>query len=104
MVVGDGRAQAGARTRRCQTLFCDDKATFVKTVGTAAHGSRMHRRLRVRRREAGASTIFNDGTSDRLIEVTSFAELALAPEASDSAHPAFSKMFVETEISRPSAP
>ena len=30
--------------------------------------------------------------------MTSFAELALAPEDADSAHPAFSKMFVETEI------
>ena len=39
------------------------------------------------------------GRADRLIEVTSFAELVLAPEASDNAHPAFSKMFVETEIS-----
>ena len=34
-----------------------------------------------------------------MIEVTSFAELVLAPEANDNAHPAFSKMFVETEIS-----
>ncbi|HEY4192708.1 MAG TPA: protein ndvB, partial [Mesorhizobium sp.] len=38
--------------------------------------------------------------TDRHIEVTSFAELALAPETSDNAHPAFSKMFVETEIAR----
>ncbi len=44
-------------------------------------------------------TIVNDGPTDRLIEVTSFAELVLAPDAADSAHPAFSKMFVETEIS-----
>src|SRR5690606_32035717 len=43
-------------------------------------------------------TLFNDGPTDRHIEVTSFAELALAPEATDNAHPAFSKMFVETEI------
>ena len=48
---------------------------------------------------AAASRIINDGPTDRLIEVTSFAELVLAPEAADNAHPAFSKMFVETEIS-----
>ncbi|OWK18617.1 hypothetical protein AJ88_07350 [Mesorhizobium amorphae CCBAU 01583] len=30
--------------------------------------------------------------------MTSFAELVLGNEASDYAHPAFSKMFVETEI------
>ena len=28
------------------------------------------------------------------IKVTSFTELALAPDDADSAHPAFSKMFV----------
>ena len=82
----------------CQTLLCDDKATFIKTVGTlrteiecivVSEGNGEARRV----------TIINDGSSDRLIEVTSFAELVLAPEANDNAHPAFSKMFVETEIS-----
>jgi cyclic beta-1,2-glucan synthetase len=34
----------------------------------------------------------------REIEVTSFAELALAPAATDAAHPAFSKLFVHTEF------
>ncbi|TGW05517.1 hypothetical protein EN788_47055, partial [Mesorhizobium sp. M2D.F.Ca.ET.145.01.1.1] len=43
-------------------------------------------------------TLYNESTSDRHIEVTSFAELVLGSEASDNAHPAFSKMFVETEI------
>nr|WP_025089600.1 hypothetical protein [Brucella intermedia] len=33
------------------------------------------------------------------IEVTSYAELALTDSDSDAAHPAFAKMFVETEIS-----
>ena len=33
----------------------------------------------------------------REIEVTSYAELVLAPQAADVAHPAFSKLFVETE-------
>jgi cyclic beta-1,2-glucan synthetase len=34
----------------------------------------------------------------RRLGVTSFAEIVLAPAATDSAHPAFSKIFVETEI------
>lgn len=81
-----------------ETLLCDDKATFIKTVGTlrtevecivVSEGDGEARRI----------TIINDGATDRLIEVTSFAELVLAPEANDNAHPAFSKMFVETEIS-----
>ena len=33
----------------------------------------------------------------RDIEVTSYAEIALAPDGTDRAHPAFSKLFVETE-------
>ncbi len=81
-----------------QTLFSDDKATFVKSVGTLrseveciviSEGNGEGRRI----------AITNGGATDRLIDVTSFAELALALEISDSAHPAFSKMFVETEIS-----
>lgn len=42
-------------------------------------------------------TITNTGSSPREIEVTSYCELALAPVAADLAHPAFSKLFVETE-------
>jgi len=33
----------------------------------------------------------------RTIEVTSYAEIVLAPRAADEAHPAFSKLFVQTE-------
>ncbi len=36
-------------------------------------------------------------TRTRDIEVTSYAEIAIAPQADDVAHPAFSKMSVETE-------
>ena len=41
-------------------------------------------------------------TTDRVrtIEVTSFAEVVMAPAAADAAHPAFSKLFVQTEILR----
>jgi cyclic beta-1,2-glucan synthetase len=82
-----------------QTFFTDDKAHFVKTVGSLRselecivvdEGNGEGRRI----------SIFNDGQADRHVDVTSFAEIVLAPEASDSAHPAFSKMFVETEIGR----
>jgi cyclic beta-1,2-glucan synthetase len=41
--------------------------------------------------------------SDRLrsIEVTSYAEVVLATQAQDESHPAFSNLFVQTEIVRP---
>ncbi|HVR61110.1 MAG TPA: glucoamylase family protein, partial [Polyangia bacterium] len=42
-------------------------------------------------------TLANLGSRSREIEITSYVELALAPAAADAAHPAFSKMFVETE-------
>ena len=43
-------------------------------------------------------SITNHGSHVREIEVTSYAELVLAAQAADDAHPAFSKLFVETEL------
>ncbi len=48
--------------------------------------------------EARRLTISNDGRRAREIEVTSYAEIVLAPAAADTAHPAFSNLFVETEF------
>ena len=39
----------------------------------------------------------NDGKQPCELEITSYAELVLAPLAADIAHPAFSKLFIETE-------
>ena len=39
----------------------------------------------------------NSGSRPRDIEITSYAELVLAPQNADVAHPAFSKLFVITE-------
>ena len=43
-------------------------------------------------------SITNLGSQARDIELTSYAEIVLAPHAADDAHPAFSKLFVETEF------
>ena len=40
----------------------------------------------------------NVGRARRTIEVTSYAEVALATSAADALHPAFSNLFVQTEI------
>lgn len=78
-------------------FFSNDKASFTKTVGTVrsevecvvvTEGNGEARRI----------TLWNDADEDRHLDVTSFAELALNFEAADAAHPAFSKMFVKTEI------
>ncbi|HEV2495699.1 MAG TPA: glucoamylase family protein, partial [Terriglobia bacterium] len=43
-------------------------------------------------------SITNLGARAREIQVTSYAELCLAPQAADVAHPAFSSLFVQTEF------
>ena len=43
-------------------------------------------------------TVTNLETRDREIDVTSYAEVVLAPQRADDAHPAFSNLFVETEF------
>jgi cyclic beta-1,2-glucan synthetase len=42
--------------------------------------------------------ITNRSRTRRVIEVTSYAEIVLAPATADAAHPAFSNLFVQTEI------
>jgi cyclic beta-1,2-glucan synthetase len=43
-------------------------------------------------------TVTNHGRRAAAIEVTSFAEIVLAAAGGDAAHPAFNKLFVETEF------
>jgi len=43
-------------------------------------------------------TITNRSRTHRQIDVTSYAEVVLAPPAADALHPAFSNLFVQTEI------
>jgi cyclic beta-1,2-glucan synthetase len=45
--------------------------------------------------------IVNNSSEERMLEVTSFLELALAGQSEDSAHPAFSKLFIETSHDEP---
>ncbi len=44
--------------------------------------------------------ITNKSQSARVLDITSYAEVVLAPHASDESHPAFSNLFVQTEIVR----
>ena len=45
-------------------------------------------------------TLTNRSESPRTIEVTSYAEVVLAPPGQDLAHPAFSNLFIQTELVR----
>ncbi|MCX5916157.1 MAG: cyclic beta 1-2 glucan synthetase, partial [Deltaproteobacteria bacterium] len=46
-------------------------------------------------------TLTNRSRTRRTIDVTSYAEVVLASPAADALHPAFSNLFVQTEILRP---
>jgi cyclic beta-1,2-glucan synthetase len=45
-------------------------------------------------------SVTNRGKTPRTIEFTSYAEVVLATPAADAAHPAFSKLFVQTQLVR----
>ncbi len=43
-------------------------------------------------------SITNSGMRTREIQITSYAEVCLAPQPADAAHPAFSNLFIQTEF------
>jgi cellobiose phosphorylase len=45
----------------------------------------------------------NHSSVERVIELTSYAEVVLATPAADAAHPAFSNLFVQTEFTKPTS-
>jgi cyclic beta-1,2-glucan synthetase len=86
----------GAEPDAYDVTFNEDRAQFVRRDGeltttlevlVSAEDDAEVRRV----------TISNLGDQPREIEITSYAELALALQAADVTHPAFSKLFVETE-------
>ncbi|MBI5076360.1 MAG: cyclic beta 1-2 glucan synthetase [Nitrospirae bacterium] len=50
--------------------------------------------------ELRRTRITNSAKTRRTIDITSYAEVVVAPSASDALHPAFSNLFVQTEIIR----
>ncbi|OPY55819.1 MAG: N,N'-diacetylchitobiose phosphorylase [Pelotomaculum sp. PtaU1.Bin035] len=76
--------------------FSLDRATFMRVDGD------MRTSLEICvspewNAEVRRLTLTNTGNEARIIEVTTFLELALAPPMADDAHPAFSKLFIKTE-------
>ena len=81
----------------CDVVFGEDHAEFSRPGGTLATGME----VLVSGEDDGEVrrvSLVNSGRSVRRIELTSYAELVLAAPASDDAHPAFSKLFVQTEF------
>lgn len=80
-----------------RTVFTAEKAEFFKHIDgihsaveclAAAEGDGEGRRIK----------LYNQTNRDRVLEIISYGELALAPADVDAAHPVFSRMFIETEI------
>jgi cyclic beta-1,2-glucan synthetase len=91
-----GFLPSGVEPDSYEVRFSEDKAEFARRDGPVTTLLEV-----VLSPESDAEvrrvSITNGGLRPREIEVTSYAELVLAPAAADSAHPAFSKLFVQTE-------
>ncbi|TQS73348.1 glycosyl transferase [Rhodobacteraceae bacterium] len=77
--------------------FFEDHATFT------AHAGHLDTVLDIlvsgeANAEVRRMSITNGGRKSRTVDVTSYVELTLADPASETAHPAFSRMFVQTEF------
>ncbi|MDH5256121.1 MAG: glycosyl transferase, partial [Gammaproteobacteria bacterium] len=91
-----GYQPTGVEPESYQVTFTEDRAEFRRT------DARIATTLEIivspeEDAEVRQLSLTNTGTRERDLEVTSFAELVLAPPAADAAHPAFSKLFVQTE-------
>ena len=91
-----GYQPSGVEPASYDVRFSEDKAEFTRRDGTittvleivvSPEDDAEVRRL----------SVSNAGNRVRDIQLTSYAELALAPPAADAAHLTFSKLFVQTE-------
>jgi cyclic beta-1,2-glucan synthetase len=92
-----GYQPSGAEPDSYEVLFSEGRAEIIRRDGSISTTLE----VAVSREddaEIRRVSIANRGKRARDIELTSYAEIVLAPEVADSAHPAFSKMFVETEF------
>jgi len=85
------------QAKHAEVQFFEDRAEFIRRDGSlstvldvlvSGEDDGEVRRL----------SLSNSGRHEREIEVTSYSELALTTPATDLAHPAFAKLFVQTEF------
>jgi cyclic beta-1,2-glucan synthetase len=88
---------AGVEPDSYEAVFSEDRAEFARTDASIA--TRMEIVVSPEDdAEARRVSITNNGFRPREIDVTSYMEVVLAPSATDRDHPAFSKLFVQTEF------
>jgi cyclic beta-1,2-glucan synthetase len=86
----------GSEVDHAEVVFSEDHAEFSRRDGTLATTMEVV----VSGEDDGEVRrllLVNSGRRSREIELTSYAELVLAPAATDNAHPAFAKLFVQTD-------
>ncbi len=87
-------------TKGYETIFTQARAEFRQRHA----GLEIHTEISVSPEddvELRRVTLINHSHAQRIIELTSYAEVVLAHPAADAAHPAFSNLFVQTEFVRP---
>ncbi|MGD0144976.1 MAG: glycosyl transferase, partial [Rhizomicrobium sp.] len=80
-----------------EVIFSEDRAEIIRNDGSLATTLE----VAVSSEDDGEVrrvSITNHGNRAREIELTSYSEIALARQPDDVAHPAFAKLFVETEF------
>ena len=92
-----GHQPSGAEADSYEVIYSEDHiefarrdgpiATAMSVVVSAEHDAEIRR-----------VSVTNLGSQVRDIELTSYAEIALSPQAADVAHPAFQNLFVQTEF------
>ncbi len=87
----------GTEVDRYNVVYAEDRAKIIQ------HDRSLSIRLEIvvspeDDAELRQLTVTNLENRDRVIDFTSYAEIVLAPQAADEAHPAFSNLFVETEF------
>jgi len=92
-----GYQPVGREGDRYEAAFFSDRAEINRTDGSIQTATEIlvspEHDAEVRR-----VSVTNAGAGGREIELSSYAEVVLASAGADSAHPAFSKMFVQTEF------
>ena len=92
-----GHQPSGVEADSYEVTYSEDRAEFSRRDGSIETGLTLlvsaEHDAEIRR-----VSLTNLGSHVREIELTSYAEIALAPQAADVAHPAFQNLFVETEF------
>jgi cyclic beta-1,2-glucan synthetase len=92
-----GHQPSGTEADSYEVTYSEDHADFSRRDGSIVTGLTIvvsaEHDAEIRR-----VSLTNLGAHAREIELTSYAEIVLAPQAADAAHPAFQNLFVQTEF------